>query len=105
LRNLARSAEASGRELYCWSSRSPTSIRKISSRTGGGSRRPTQSRETRAWPSLYPMATSTPKSRDYQSPTTQPGELLDPRSTPDRTAIEEHLLDGLIPAVYRARPP
>lgn len=40
----------------------------------------------------------------YTSPETTPSELLDVGRFPDRESVERHLLDGLIPAVYRRHP-
>jgi NACHT domain len=36
----------------------------------------------------------------YSSPASNPTELLDRSRFPDRLSLEEHLLDGMIPAVY-----
>jgi DNA-binding SARP family transcriptional activator len=41
----------------------------------------------------------------YTSPATDPAELRDTALFPDRGAIEEHLLDAYLPAVYPHRPP
>jgi DNA-binding SARP family transcriptional activator len=40
----------------------------------------------------------------YENPATDPGELCDTARFPDRTAIERHLLDAYLPAVYARRP-
>ncbi|MFF4492393.1 BTAD domain-containing putative transcriptional regulator [Streptomyces sp. NPDC001544] len=40
----------------------------------------------------------------YRDPTSDPRELLDPQQFPDRTTIEDQLLDTWIPAVYARRP-
>ncbi|MEV0600096.1 NACHT domain-containing protein [Streptomyces sp. NPDC050315] len=39
----------------------------------------------------------------YMSPATDPAELLDAARFPERDAVEEHLLDAFVPAVYAAR--
>lgn len=41
----------------------------------------------------------------YRAPGTNPAELLDPDHFGTALVIENHLLDGLIPAVYARRPP
>lgn len=41
----------------------------------------------------------------YERPPADPGELCDRTRFPDAAAIEDHLLDGLLPAVYPAHPP
>jgi hypothetical protein len=38
----------------------------------------------------------------YAAPTTAPADLLDAARFPDRTSVEEHLLDRYLPAVYAA---
>lgn len=40
----------------------------------------------------------------YAGPTADPAELLDERQFPDRGAVERHLLDAFVPAVYRHLP-
>ncbi|HXL19229.1 MAG TPA: hypothetical protein VN961_17075, partial [Streptosporangiaceae bacterium] len=40
----------------------------------------------------------------YIYPTTDPAELCDTRRFPNRAAVEEHLLDAFLPAVYPQRP-
>ncbi|MER5635887.1 helix-turn-helix domain-containing protein [Kitasatospora sp. NPDC002227] len=40
-----------------------------------------------------------------EDPERDPGELLDTERFPDAHAIEEHLLAGFVPTVYKARPP
>ncbi|MFL6143535.1 MAG: NACHT domain-containing protein [Labedaea sp.] len=41
----------------------------------------------------------------YADPASNPAELADTTRFPHRVAIEEHLLEMLIPAVYRVKPP
>lgn len=41
----------------------------------------------------------------YNGDNSDPADLVDPQRFPDLTAIEQHLLDALIPAVYPSRPP
>ncbi|MFJ6673919.1 NACHT domain-containing protein [Actinosynnema sp. NPDC091369] len=41
----------------------------------------------------------------YAGPNAQPGRLLDPDQFPDATAIEEHLLDRLVPTAFTGGPP
>ncbi|MFD7033938.1 helix-turn-helix domain-containing protein [Streptomyces sp. NPDC059917] len=41
---------------------------------------------------------------DGDRPGVDPAELLDPRTFPDESSVEEHLLAGFVPAVYRSRP-
>ncbi|MFJ7205410.1 helix-turn-helix domain-containing protein [Streptomyces sp. NPDC098789] len=41
---------------------------------------------------------------DGDRPGGDPAELLDARAFPDASSVEEHLLAGFVPAVYRSRP-
>lgn len=41
----------------------------------------------------------------YNGPDAQPGRLLDPHQFPDATAIENHLLDRLVPTAFTNGPP
>ncbi|GGS29218.1 BTAD domain-containing putative transcriptional regulator [Actinokineospora fastidiosa] len=41
----------------------------------------------------------------YAHPATEPGELCDTARFPDRAAVEGHLLDAYLPAVYTRNPP
>ena len=41
----------------------------------------------------------------YNGPDAQPGQLLDPRRFPNATAIENHLLDRLVPTTFSGGPP
>ncbi|MDG4814830.1 NACHT domain-containing protein [Micromonospora sp. WMMD956] len=43
--------------------------------------------------------------RTYRNPPADPGELLDTRRLPDRAAIEDHLLDQIVPTVFAPTPP